>query len=290
MSCSSSTPACPLDQSFDTAVLADAAQEAAHTWLTKARAIACKNVPQGGANPSLAREAAMAFALGTIGQWTRRHESDMARAASKVEPRFAQLLQVALRDARRALTRTGHNMYVSRDSQGSAADPGVFLKHMLMNVASRPVSCTDSFVADSVDGEICRYIVYRRAARRALALMCYDDGSSGRPELPTSTGCGSSSLSPAPSPSLSPAPSPSSLGDRVLHSSSSAADAVSGGLHSVRLAGDASHSSHPTVSSASAVSFSDALDIDPDDSASCVAERIRASAFSRDLRHSSRPR
>ena len=284
MSGSSSTPACPLDQSFDTAVLADAAQEAAHTWLTKARAIACKNVPQGGANPSLAREAAMASALGTIGQWTRRHESDMARAASKVEPQFAQLLQVALRDARRALARTGHSTYVSRDSQGSAANPGVFLKHMLMNVASRPVSCTDSFVADSVDGEICRYIVYRRAARRALALMCYDDGSGGRSELPTSAGRVSSSLLPA--------PSSSSLGDRVLHSSSSTADAVSGGLHSVRLAGDASHSSRPTVSSASAVSFSDAHDIDPDDSASCVAERIRDadSAFSRDSRHSSRPR
>lgn len=161
-------PGCPLDQQLETAVLADAAADAAHAWLMQVRAAVCKDCETA---TSLAREAAVSTALHTVSRWRPSHEREAAALARRVDPRFDRLLSHAVRKTRQSLSRTiGHpNLQVD-----GPAETGRFMRHVLMNVASRPVASTDDFACDRVNGEICRFIVYRKAVRRALVLQCYE--------------------------------------------------------------------------------------------------------------------
>ena len=149
-------------------MLADAAAYAAHAWLMQVRGVVCKDLQ--AATP-LARESAVAAALNTVGHWRQNHEREAATLARRVDPRFDRLLAHAVRETRQSLSRTiGHPSLVV----DGPTETGRFMRHVLMNVASRPVASTDGFAGDRVDGEVCRFIVYRKAVRRALVLQCYE--------------------------------------------------------------------------------------------------------------------
>ena len=99
-------PGCPLDQQLETAVLADAAADAAHAWLMQVRGVVCKDLQ--AATP-LARESVVAAALNTVGRWRQSHEREAAALARRIDPRFVYLLAHAVRETRQSLSRTiGH--------------------------------------------------------------------------------------------------------------------------------------------------------------------------------------
>ena len=146
-------PGCPLDRQLETAVLADAAADAAHAWLMQVRGVVCRDLQN--ADP-LTREAAVAAALNTVSRWRQSHEREAAALARRVDPRFDLLLAHAVRETRQSLARSiGHPSLIV----DGPTETGRFMRHVLMNVGSRPVVSTDGFATDRVDGELCRYIV-----------------------------------------------------------------------------------------------------------------------------------
>lgn len=222
-------------------MLADAAADAAHAWLMQVRGVVCKDLQ--AATP-LARESAVAAALNTVGRWRQSHEREAAALARRIDPRFDHLLAHAVRETRQSLSRTiGHPSLVV----DGPTETGRFMRHVLMNVASRPVASTDGFACDRVDGEVCRFIVYRKAVRRALVLQCYET-----PDI---------SFTPAPSHERSTC---SSRSERRRQSSPSGTGSATA---SRAASGTASRAASGT---GSAISLAPGDDIGPDDSVSCI--------------------